>query len=208
MLRWCGISVYSFIEIKNALKTFKIAPIGVFNSQKTWSCSALFICAVMQHIHWYIEEHMACCIDSQCLSTALCSRMQSSGPARDSRREPSVSKFSSHRRNTAAAAIINGLSTSQPCLPSLRPGPRRWRDCISSPPFPSDWTVPTPLQGSSGELDTVCCNDRHLCPLQHALMQASSARALSWGHRYIKMTLWRPSFITLLRFCCSPPDPL
>lgn len=113
-----------------------------------------------------------------------------------------------HWRNTAAAAIINGLSTSQLRLPSLCPGPRWWRDCISSPPFPSDWTVPTPLQGSSGELDTVYCNDLHLCPLLHALMQASSAGALSWGHRYIKMTLWGPSFIRLLRFCCSPTGPL
>ncbi len=49
----------------------------------------------MQHVHWYIGEHLACCIDSQYWSAALCSRMQSSGPAWDSRREPSVSKFSS-----------------------------------------------------------------------------------------------------------------
>lgn len=71
--------------------------------------SVLLIFAVMQHVHHYtLYWAHGMCIDLQYLSVGLCSRMQSSGPAQDSRREPSVSKFSSRWWNTAAAAIING----------------------------------------------------------------------------------------------------
>lgn len=91
-----------------------------------------------------IEGYLLCRIDSHYLSTALCSRVQSGGLAWESRREPSVSKFSSLWWNTAAAAIINVLSTSQGSLPSLCPVPRwcriafplpvpRWLNCPHPP---------------------------------------------------------------------------
>lgn len=124
------------------------------------SC-ALFVCAVMQHVHWYASKSTwQVCIDLHYLSTALCSRMQSSWPAQDNRREPSVSKFSFLWRNTAAAAaIINGPFTSQPSLPSLRPGPCWWRDCVFSSPVPLWLNRPHSPAGLFWRTETVYCND-------------------------------------------------
>lgn len=133
----------------------------------------------MQYVHCYI-----CCIewsiDLHYLSAALCSRMQSSGPVRDSRREPSASKFNRRQTNTAAAAIINGLSTSQPGFLCVLPA-----DTVKEIAFSSLitlWLNRSPatlrvfLQWSSLSCYMLSCSHPHI---------------LSWGHCYVKRTQWR-----------------
>lgn len=122
-------------KLQNCVKrhqTDNLTKRNVFLHNRYSSFSFVLWCNMSTDVY---GEHMECCIDLLYLSTALCSIMQSSRLAQDSRREPSVSKYSSRWRN-AAAAIINSLCTSQPSLLSLCPGPRWWRDYIFSPPAP------------------------------------------------------------------------
>ncbi len=163
----CGISAPSFLwknsKYKNEIVFLKV----------TIACNVLLQNIIVQRSFHLCcdatEELLACCIDFRCWRVALCSRMQSSGPAQDSRREPSASKFSSHWQNPAAAAIINGPSTSQPAGSLCSPVLARCVFLSCSP------VIELSLRGSSVELHTLYCNELHLqlCPPVHAFIQAS-----------------------------------
>lgn len=147
----------------------------------------------MQHV--LIEGHIAACsIDLHYLSAARCRRMQSSRPAQDSRREPSVTKFSSHSTNTAAAAaMINGTVYVTAQLALSPP----WPPGVFLPRYPVVELSPLlSLLESCRPFPAMIIFD--LC----YMLPCSNPRTLRWG-RYIKMTQWRPSFVAPLRFAAA-----
>lgn len=128
--------------------------------------------------------------------------MQSSGLVWDSRRESSVSKFSSHWQNPAAA-IINGLSTSHPSFhPPLSLLMERLRSLSPAPLWLN--RAHSPCEALLESWNKVHCYHPH----PWLLGRHREHVPLSWGHHYTEVALCRPSFLKLMRFSCSSPHPL
>lgn len=130
-------------------------------------------------------ENIACCIDLLYISAALCSRTQSSGQAPDSRREPSVSKFSSQMAKYCSSSHNRWSIYVTDQLASLPPRSPLMERLHLLSPVPLWLNRPHfACRALQENWISVCCSDHnlHLCPPLHAFMVVPSARALSWGH--------------------------
>lgn len=148
-------------------------------------------------------ENIACCIDLLYISAALCSRTQSSGQAPDSRREPSVSKFSSQMAKYCSSShnrwsiyVTDQLAS----LPPRSPLMERLHLLSPVPLWLNRSTLPAGLFWRTGS-QFAAVIIISIFVLRYMLLWWYPQLVPSAEDTLLKMT--RPSFIFLLRYVAA-----